>query len=237
MPINAAFSFSAEQTKTVAPWWHTILLSAFFLILAMAGLIFQSNASSQNGAPSQHPNMVPLYITLIAFQWGLLYYVWKVGLRRRSTTLRELIGGRWSGAKEVLIDLGLAVGLWAVWMIFLSVWTRLFGPGHAVSIRSLLPQQPSEVALWVLLSVSAGFCEEVVFRGYFLRQFAALTHSPWIALLMQALLFGISHGYQGLDSALKITIYGGLFGLLAVWRRSLRPGIVAHALTDILAIL
>jgi membrane protease YdiL (CAAX protease family) len=237
VPINAAFSFSAEQTKPVAPWWHTILLSAFFLILAMAGLIFQSNASSQNGALFRHPNMVPLYITLIAFQCGLLYYVWKIGLRRRGAALRELIGGRWSGAKDVLIDLGLAVGLWLVWMIFLSLWTRLLGSGHAVSIRSLMPQQPAEVALWVLLSISAGFCEEVVFRGYFLRQFAALTHSTWIALLMQALLFGISHGYQGLDSTVKITIYGGLFGLMAVWRRSLRPGIAAHALTDILAIL
>jgi membrane protease YdiL (CAAX protease family) len=54
---------------------------------------------------------------------------------------------------------------------------------------------------------------------------------------MQALLFGVSHGYQGLSSTVKITIYGGLFGLLAVWRRSLRPGIAAHVLTDILAIL
>ncbi|HEX8175508.1 MAG TPA: CPBP family intramembrane glutamic endopeptidase [Pyrinomonadaceae bacterium] len=213
------------------------MLSAFFLVLALAGIIFQRSAGSQNGAPSSHPNMVPVYFTLIALQWGLLYYVWKAGLRRRGTTLRALIGGRWGGAKDVLIDLSLAIVLWVIWMTFQSVWTRLFGSGHAASIQSLLPQQPAEVALWVLLSISAGFCEELIFRGYFLRQFASLTRSTWLALLMQALLFGVSHGYQGLDSTVKITIYGGLFGLLAVWRRSLRPGIAAHVLTDILAIL
>ena len=237
MSINAAFRLPTDQIKPVAPWWHTILLSAFFLILALAGIIFQRNAGSQNGAPSQHPNVAPLYFTLIVLQWGLLFYVWKAGLRRRETTLRAVIGGRWRGAKDILIDLCLAIGLWGVWVVFQAVWTLLLGSGHAASIQSLLPQQPIEVALWVLLSISAGFCEEVIFRGYFLRQFASLTHSTWIALLMQALLFGVSHGYQGLDSTVKITIYGGLFGLLAVWRRSLRPGIAAHVLTDILAIL
>jgi hypothetical protein len=47
-------------------------------------------------------------------------------------------------------------------------------------------------------------------------------------------LFGISHGYQGLEACVKIAIGGALFGLLALWRSSLRPGIVAHAGTDIL---
>ncbi len=32
---------------------------------------------------------------------------------------------------------------------------------------------------------------------------------------------------------ITITVYGALFGLLAWWRRSLRPGMIAHAWTDI----
>jgi hypothetical protein len=47
-------------------------------------------------------------------------------------------------------------------------------------------------------------------------------------------LFGISHGYQGIEACVKIACYGALFGLLALWRRSLRPGMVAHAGSDIL---
>ena len=32
-----------------------------------------------------------------------------------------------------------------------------------------------------------------------------------------------------------IAVYGCLFGLLALWRKNLRPGIIAHILQDSLA--
>jgi membrane protease YdiL (CAAX protease family) len=98
----------------------------------------------------------------------------------------------------------------------------------------MLPQRAVELLLWIGVSISAGFCEELVFRGYFLKQFEAFAHSRWVALFLQAVLFGISHGYQGIEACVKIACYGALFGLLALWRRSLRPGMVAHAGSDIL---
>jgi len=73
----------------------------------------------------------------------------------------------------------------------------------------------------------------VVFRGYFQQQFEAWTRSPSIALLLQAALFAVSHGYQGARACAKIAVFGVLFGLVALWRGSLRPGMIAHALTDI----
>ena len=51
---------------------------------------------------------------------------------------------------------------------------------------------------------------------------------------MQAALFGIAHAYQGLWSVLAIAAYGVVFGALALWRGSLRAGMVAHAVTDVL---
>jgi membrane protease YdiL (CAAX protease family) len=75
----------------------------------------------------------------------------------------------------------------------------------------------------------------VAFRGYFQRQFAVFTRSKWIALFLQSALFGISHGYQGLEACLKIAIFGVLYGMLALWRRSLRPGMIAHTGSDILS--
>jgi membrane protease YdiL (CAAX protease family) len=135
-----------------------------------------------------------------------------------------------------LFDVVLAIALWVIWFLILRSWDGLFGPGDAASINSLLPEQPIELVLWVVLSISAGFCEEVIFRAYFQKQFAALTRSVWIALFLQAGLFGISHGYQGAAAALKISIFGVLFGVFAWWRKSIRPGIIAHALTDILAV-
>jgi membrane protease YdiL (CAAX protease family) len=99
----------------------------------------------------------------------------------------------------------------------------------------MLPHQALDIALWIALSMSAGFAEELVFRGYFQAQFHALTRNASIALVLQAILFGVTHGYQGARACVTITLYGLLMGALANARGSLRPGMIAHAWTDIAA--
>jgi membrane protease YdiL (CAAX protease family) len=90
--------------------------------------------------------------------------------------------------------------------------------------------------VWVALAISAGFCEELVFRGYFQRQFHALTGSLVAAIVLQACVFGVSHLYEGSWAVAKIVLYGGLFGALAAWRRSLRPGMIAHVWSDLFGV-
>jgi hypothetical protein len=80
--------------------------------------------------------------------------------------------------------------------------------------------------------VTAGFCEEFIFRGYLLKQFYAITGSDAAAVAIQAVCFGIAHSYQGVKSMVTITVYGALFGILAVYRKSLRPGMIQHAMQD-----
>ena len=59
-----------------------------------------------------------------------------------------------------------------------------------------------------------------------------LTGSLVGAIALQAIAFGLSHGYQGWKMMSIIAIYGACFGWLAHWRRSLRPGMLGHALQD-----
>ena len=233
--IAVTTGINSSCPKLIAPLWHTALFVALFLALTLGGAFFQREARSEPGRILQHPNVVPLYLSLIAMEWGLFFYVWKGGLRRSGTKLRDLIGGRWQSLRDVAMDAMLALGIWTVWMILEKGWDHWFGPEHAASIQTFLPRRGVEILLWVAVSVSAGICEEVVFRGYFQRQFEAFTGSKWLALFLQAVLFGISHGYQGVQACVKIAIFGALFGLLALWRGSLRPGIIAHAGSDILS--
>jgi len=88
----------------------------------------------------------------------------------------------------------------------------------------------------VLVAFSAGFCEEIVFRSYFLLQFRALTNSAVTAVILQAALFGVAHFYEGPWPVVKISFYGMLFGVVALWRRNLRPGIIAHVWSDVFGI-
>jgi membrane protease YdiL (CAAX protease family) len=245
MTAQAVPGFTQTRTRQIAPGRHTALLIALFLVLAVAGALFQRNPPPDGGSTARHPDVVPLYLSLIAAEWGLAWYVWR-GIRRQGAIgLRELVGGRWRGARDLLRDTTLAIGAWAVWTTLMAAWTawtacatatRWAGAATAAdTINPLLPRGLVEVALWVVLSLSAGFCEELVFRGYLFRQFESLLGGRWSALALQAVLFGVSHGYQGGAACLKITLYGVLFGMLALWRDSLRPGMMGHAFTDIMA--
>jgi membrane protease YdiL (CAAX protease family) len=221
--------------RAVAPWPHTAALIALFLALTVAGAVFQGRASAPRVASATRPSMLPTYLTLILAEWGMVYYVWKAGLRRRGVTMREVVGGRWPNGLAILRDVALAAGAWGVWAAIDLGLSRVFPHDSAASIGTLLPRGAFECGLWVLLSITAGFTEEFVFRGYLQRQFTAWTRHPWLGLLMQAALFGVAHGYQGAQATAKIALFGILFGVLALWRGSLRPGMIAHAATDVLA--
>jgi uncharacterized protein len=216
----------------VAPWRHTKRLVAVFLVLAASGVLLQNRSAGAPTGLEHHPNLIPLYASLIASEW-LLFRAVVAGLRSKGLSWRALVGKGAAGGKDLAADAVLGALLGGGW-VALVLAVRFHSADHAETVRSLLPQGIAEGVLWVLLSLSAGFCEEITFRGYFQRQFEALTGNQGLALVMQAGLFGLAHLYQGLPSTLAIFGYGILFGGLAVARRSLRAGMVAHALTDLL---
>lgn len=189
---------------------------------------------AHSGSPTQSMNTSAAYLILIVMEIALVYLVWRGIRAAHVTTLRELIGGRWQSPRDVLRDIALAFGLWLVLIGIVLLWRQVVGVQEMpTTVAAMLPHSPLERAIWILLSVAAGGAEEIVFRGYCQRQFEALTGNQWVALGLQAILFGVSHGYQGIDAMLRIALLGLAFGVMAIWRRSLRPGIIAHAWTDI----
>jgi len=104
---------------------------------------------------------------------------------------------------------------------------RLSGP-----VLALLPHTPAESAAFTALSLTAGFCEELMARGYLIWFFAAWT-GTWPALVISSVLFGLAHGYQGRSGVLKTGAVGLAMGLLYLGTRSLLPGMLMHALIDV----
>jgi membrane protease YdiL (CAAX protease family) len=98
------------------------------------------------------------------------------------------------------------------------------------------PGGEKEIAAWAMLCLLVGFVEEIVFRGYLLRQFSGWARGRVMAgVLASAVVFGSAHGYQGARSMVLLSVFGVLFSLLALYRRSLRAGIFAHAWHDLFA--
>lgn len=79
----------------------------------------------------------------------------------------------------------------AAWILNLAVGAGLSTVLHPSlealrGLQAMLPHALTEKALWAGFALTAGVCEEVVYRGYLLRQFRALTGSTFAALILQA---------------------------------------------------
>jgi membrane protease YdiL (CAAX protease family) len=221
-----------RQRELIAPLWHTILLVVVLIVFSLGG------ATSQHTA-AKHAGLVYFYLITMAFEWILVgYIVWGLQ-RRRKLRLSELIGGRWSTPEAALLDVALAVGFWIVSA------TVLVGLGYVMGVANpskvsemkkqidfLIPHSTFETIVWLIVAATAGFCEEVIYRGYLQRQIGAVAGSIWLGILAQGIIFGASHGYEGTQRMVLIAVYGCMFGVLAHLRKSLRPGMMAHFMQD-----
>lgn len=220
--------------RHIAPLWHTVLL--VFLLVGFSAMGAKSAAHLTGREPR-----IPMYIATMVWEWLLLGYVW-VGLRLRHVPLRNVIAGRWARATDFFRDIAVAIGFMIVALMVLGAVGRILGlTGTAQASEAkrifgfLVPRTRTELCLWIAVSATAGFCEEIIFRGYLQQQFRLLFRNAAMGVVISAILFGLSHGYEGGKRMILIAVYGVLFGLLALWRKSLRPGMFAHGLYDSLS--
>jgi membrane protease YdiL (CAAX protease family) len=217
----------------IAPAWHTILFIAIFVGLSVIGGFFQHAVKQQPQVTAPRGSAVPGYISVVGMEWLLVLYV-RMGVHKRGMRLRDLVGGRWATPQQVMKDIALGAGLWGVWIGLMNA--HVLGSGTNAA-QGLLPRGILENLAWIPVALSAGFCEEIAFRGYLQKQFQAITGTAAGAVLLQAIVFGIGHLYEGVGQAGRIMLFGVLFGRLALWRSSLRPGMIAHAWSDIFGVI
>jgi membrane protease YdiL (CAAX protease family) len=208
------------------------------MLLNSAGTAWVTSHAGNAANHTSEKTRILQYTFTILLEFFLLFLVW-IGLHLKRTSFRELIAGRWNTPEDFLIDVAIAIGFWVIALLVLAGLGYLLGlvkPGQveaAKKLASLLaPRSAGGLAVFILLSTVAGFVEEIIFRGYLQRQIGALSGNIYVGLIVSALIFGAGHGYEGTRRMLLIAIYGAMFGLLALWRRSLRPGMMAHAWHD-----
>jgi membrane protease YdiL (CAAX protease family) len=180
---------------------------------------------------------VQLYLTSIAAQWVITIVVlWRSFARGLS--LSEL-GLKFTPSFELL-----AVGVVGAALFGVAHWFNLrrVGKSNNLSverIRSLgakiFPNTNSEVVLFAALSVTAGLCEEFLYRGFV---FGALSHIhfPVAAVLaISSVMFGLAHAYQGRGGMAGTLVLGTVFGTARILYDSLVPVVLWHAVIDIVA--
>jgi len=181
------------------------------------------------------PGRPYMYLRVMLFEFVVLAIV-VLGVRIRGGSLQAIFGQHWRSLGQLVTDLGLGVSLLVASTVVASVFGSHQREGSAErSISYLLPQTSDEILMWIALSITAGVCEEATYRGYLQRQINALTRSVSAGIFLSAAAFGAAHAYQGLQRASVIATSALLFGLLAQWRRTVRPGMIAHSLQDAVA--
>ena len=209
------------------------LLTTILLIFLLLGWPFLSYVVMQN-AKDQIPQgltspATQLYLPTMIVEWLIFLWIFLV-LKRGEEDLKS-IGWKSLSWKNLLIGL-LFLGFANIVLVGLG---SLFHISVTKEIKYLLPKTFLDKLLWILMSLTAAICEETGFRGYVLTKLNSFLSNWWLTVLVSSLFFGLGHLYQGWGGTILTGIYGLLFSLLFIWRKSLIPGVLAHFLQDAIA--
>jgi membrane protease YdiL (CAAX protease family) len=160
------------------------------------------------------------------------------------------IGGEEFGALGVgrarwpaRVGVGAAIGL----VMFLGL-----NIGLSAALNALIPPSPDTVSsvmsffrdpvhllAWLPIGIFGGGVGEELERIFVLTRFERWLGRPGLVLgvVLSSAMFGFGHLYQGLGSALSTAVSGLVFALVYLRRRSALEPIVAHALSDVLAMI
>ena len=145
----------------------------------------------------------------------------------------------WAVPKTILsgVTVGLSVGLLMPGMLslFNPRMQAAYGKAYVkAGLVYLLPIGQQQRRWWAVLSLTAGICEELIFRGFVLTVLRIDLHQGMIlALLASSLAFGWAHLYQGISGILKAGMMGLLLAIAAFATGGLLLPIVLHSLIDL----
>ena len=99
----------------------------------------------------------------------------------------------------------------------------------------VLPISAIEFAPYTALAITAGVCEEFLYRGFAMAALSRAGLAAWAVVVVTSMLFGLAHTYQGKSGILGTTLMGVVFGIGRIWLQSLAPVMVWHSTVDIVA--
>ncbi|MEX1184270.1 MAG: CPBP family intramembrane glutamic endopeptidase [Gemmatimonadota bacterium] len=230
--IRSAVIAGATAAVTLIAWVQLSALAApsrlwtaALLVPLPVLMLIQAQALEAAGALPRRQVYVSSIVSLLALLLATL------AVSRFSGYAAQDIG--LAGAvtlRTVVIAATLAAAGVAVLFAF-----RFAGVREALAVRELLPRSRGERLLFVFVSITAGICEEIIFRGFLLHALDQATGSAAAALVLSSGAFGVVHAYQKSAGALRAALLGAILAAPILLGHSLHSSILAHALIDVLS--
>jgi uncharacterized protein len=229
--VKSSWVIAAGLAAAIGAWIIAPELStparagmAFLIGIFPALALLQARATAQITAL---PSRVRLYLSTMAGLWMLTFAIAFVasesGFNPRLMGVTEMPLGPF--ALWTAISL---IGVSALVMAF-----KAFGMRETPLLEYLVPQTIVEKIVYVGVSLTAGLCEEFVFRGFLIGALRASTGSIAVAATVSAVTFGIAHAHQNAAGALRAGLLALVLTVPLLMTGSLYPGIAAHALVDL----
>jgi len=178
-----------------------------------------------------------LYAATIAFQWLLAGLIaWRA--IARGLRVADLGLGR-QGRVELLIAgvIG-AIAIGGLQWLNLRRIGKLEGPAPDLLRKltsRLLPVGLLEFLPYAALAITAGVCEEFIYRGFALAAFFRSGAPVWLAVVLTSILFGLAHAYQGRAGMVSTGLFGVVLAVARLGFGSLAPVMMWHAGLDLAA--
>lgn len=207
--------------------WITAALLLVLVVFPAVQLVFVPRLPFLQGLTEPgRGDWWALVLWTMAWEWSLLAFT-VLALRRRGRGLGS-VGFPAVGRREAL---------WGGVTLAVAALFLLAAPPDARSGAGLVwyvPRAPAERAVWVLVALTAGVCEETLFRGLAITELRRRTGSVAAAVLVSTVAFALIHGagQPAADLARRAAV-GLLFAGLFLWRGDLRGPVFIHFLVDV----
>jgi len=197
----------------------------------------------ESGLGADPSARVWLYRRILVLEWGLVALVAGVVLLAPSVSWRQ-VGLRLpdhppNAAAVVLVVLVLGFLLLATRAVRRSVRrtpdTATLTAAAPRSITALVPRTPVERRWFGLVAVTAGFCEELLYRGFLLAVIVAVVPGLPDAVLVAlgGAIFGLAHLYQGAGGVIATSVLGVILTFLYVGTGTVLLPMLVHAAIDL----
>ena len=103
--------------------------------------------------------------------------------------------------------------------------------GAMGDLRVMQPETPAQLFGWTFVSLSAGICEEIIFRGFLIAALA-LFMPLWAAAALSIALFTVAHAYQGGSGMIRVLFIATVLTGLFLASGSLYPVMAVHFAVD-----
>lgn len=111
------------------------------------------------------------------------------------------------------------------------------GPRAIGDIESLMPRNSREKFWAALISINAGFSEELFFRLFLPLMFWLVTGNVIVALVVSSILFGLAHYYQGIVGVFATTFFGVAMLMIYLVTHSIWLVVILHVVNDLNALI